>query len=92
MTGRAIKTSFKIYAETAIAVLANHPMELWRTSAIAALQLTWGSAAGTISVLAASHQITKVTESDEGGSLSFDVEGLIVGNQIAITVGLPPQA
>ena len=87
MADRKIKTTFKVYADPAADTIADHPMVALRTNIVDALTLQWGAGLSKIGFASASHKLTKVAPSDEGGAMTWDIEGECIGNDLTITVG-----
>ena len=87
-TDRKITTSFKIYADPAADDYTTHPRKNLREGSVDTLNVTFGSKNAKQSYMSGNHKIKKVSESDEGGAATFDVEGEFLMNDFTLTRGV----
>jgi hypothetical protein len=89
LTDRKIKVALKFYADPAITNIAKHPAQITRAATSSAFSIAWGTIGLTspaFVISGSAMQFTKPKLSDEGGIITFDVDGQLNANDITLSV------
>lgn len=82
-TDRKIKFTAKVYKDTAIA-----PVTALNAGTLGTISVMWGTVPNKFTVATGSSkaQITSVSESEQNGYTTYDISGIVIDNDLTITV------